>query len=214
MKIIAFILTLSLIAFGLAQEGDLDKGLFEAIEAGDTESLRTILDQGASTNANNSLRFKPLHMAAIQNQPEVTQILLDYGADAFKEVTGLTPFHLAAKNNNVEVLKIYLNSGFPIDLQQKSSFEQTALGQAILSGSTDAFLFLLQQGADPNFQTFEGNTPLITSVERKQDVYVAHLVSVGADLSTINTYNLTALDIAQSLELVEIVDILENAVSN
>jgi len=213
MKLIVSILIFSFAILGTTQNTDLDKALFEAIEAGDSKQVLTLLEQGASVDAS-YLRFKPLHMAAIQGQAEITQILLDNGADAYKEITALTPFHMAAKENNIEVLKVYLESGFPIDIQQRASFEQTALNQAILAGSTDAFLFLLQKGANPNIQAGGGWTAIMHAVERDNEIYVTHLVSQGVDLSITNNSAMTALALAKDLGKTDIVNILEAAHTN
>lgn len=53
-----------------------------------------------------------LHIAAIENYPEIANVLIQYNADIeAKNKTGKTPFHIASENNSIDVAKILINNG-------------------------------------------------------------------------------------------------------
>lgn len=104
--------------------------------------------------------------------------------------TGLTPYessrgtsrlHKAALYNNVALIEKELKRGIfvdPVDRQQKTPLILCA--EASLA--QEACKLLLRSGANPNYQTPSGETPLLAAISSHPDT-VRLLVEAGADVN-------------------------------
>ena len=81
----------------------LQPALYDAAKAGDTDTVRNLLEQGVNPQAPNAL-IPPLNIAADNGHLEIVQLLLDHGADiAVLDLRGYSPLSLAARAAHVEV---------------------------------------------------------------------------------------------------------------
>ncbi|MDY0122347.1 MAG: ankyrin repeat domain-containing protein [Sulfurimonas sp.] len=124
----------------------------------------------ASSNENNKLNIK-LHKAIYENAP-VQQIesLINQGADInFADKMGTTPLVKSIVYNRKDVFKLFINKG--IDLKGRAGF--STLKVAVLELKFNYFKLLIDNGADINFNDYNGNTilHLMASgiVEKKMD---------------------------------------------
>jgi len=138
-----------------------------AVEQGDADLLRLLLQHGA-TPAGNTL-FPPLAAAVARGDPEMVQLLLEHGADARAAMyDGLTPLHLAAAHGQTEVARLLLARGASVDAASRApridpsllhsyavaptqipvALGVTPLHLALLNGRLEMVELLLQQGAD------------------------------------------------------------------
>lgn len=110
--------------------------------------VRSILEEDPNcVNSRDRDGYTPLHRAAYENQFEVAQVLLQYGADvhALTEFKW-TPLHSACKWNNARMAALLLQFG--ADVNARSDGDQTPLHvAATVSSCRDTICTLLN---DPN----------------------------------------------------------------
>ncbi|GAA52937.1 ankyrin repeat domain-containing protein 17, partial [Clonorchis sinensis] len=135
--------------------------LMEAAQEGHLELVRRLLQRGAAVNAVTATGDTALHYAAENGHVKVCKELLDWGA-VFGAMTegGRTPLMKAARIGNLEVVKLFVEHGAPID-QPTSLNDANALSLACSGGHAMVVKYLLQHGADPQYQLRDGSTMLI-----------------------------------------------------
>ena len=127
---------------------------------GKTDEVRATLERDASTlNARNELEKTPLFFSVTFDQPEVTTLLLDKGADiAARDRTGLTALHAAAWMNRDIQAGLLLERGAEIDAQD--NFGDTALHVAAYRERPQIYVYLLKRGANPDAKNKAGLSPM------------------------------------------------------
>ena len=110
--------------------------IFKAIEAGDVQQVRKLLEQSGGADKDKQDEFfgyTPLHCAAAKGHKEIVEILLRAGADKDKQdMSGSTPLHGSAFYGHKEVVEILLRAGADKDKQDK--YGRTPLHWAAESG--------------------------------------------------------------------------------
>ena len=91
----------------------LTRQLFTAVNRGDSRRVRSLIDRGAEINARNVAGVSPLHMAILEDDTGIADILLSMEADPnIREgVNQLTPLHYAVGNGNTELVISLIASG-------------------------------------------------------------------------------------------------------
>ena len=132
--------------------------------------------------------FTPLHYAILNNDTRCAAYLIKNGADT------------SCRSNNLHsILHVSLmqkNKAFALELLRLSVF------------------FLKKQhklDAMINSKNRFGSTPLINAVMRNNLKAVELLIDCGAQLTSRNKNNLTALDIAKAKNFTEIIELLTNS---
>eukprot|EP00951_Prasinocladus_malaysianus_P044819 scaffold585448_cov50-Prasinocladus_malaysianus.AAC.1 len=82
-----------------------------AMEKGDLDIVKMLLENDADTEAENRHGKRPLHVAAEEGHEELVKELLDAGADpAAKSRNGYTPLQMAARSSeNIGAMHMLLN---------------------------------------------------------------------------------------------------------
>lgn len=114
----------------------------------------------------------PLMLAALKGQFEITQKMIQKGADVNK--VGWTPLHYAASTGQVNVMSFLLENYAYIDAASPNG--TTPLMMASMYGSPESVKLLLDQGADPLLKNEQGLTAL-QFAERGKRVDAVALVS-------------------------------------
>lgn len=95
------------------------------------ETLMQLLNTGANVNKDNKHGETPLYFTAILGQPELTELLLEYGADINKTDNkghGCTPLHMATLQGWENTVKLLIANG--ADVTKTTNRGQTAWGIA------------------------------------------------------------------------------------
>ncbi len=170
----------------------------------------------------------PIFVAVMQNNPEMLRCLIRYGADvhvklgngAEKEYVSqpnFTPFlflaHLSKPEKRIAAAQVLLDAG--VDINTEDGYGGTALNNAV-SQERDAFaLFLLEAGADPNFQAgpyiddVGKSAPLHTVYDRVE--LVGPLLAHGADIEARDGWGHTPLHAAVAAGAAQTVQALLDA---
>ncbi|KAF3797085.1 hypothetical protein GCG54_00009054 [Colletotrichum gloeosporioides] len=186
----------------LTQE-DLDLILHDATLAGSLETVQFALDKGALVDAQNDIGESALQLAASRNQPEIVDLLLSCGADAYKSGCPLTstlsslstrfcgswgtipeqlPNWTPLANYN-RSLQLLIDNG--ADVNKQCDIHGTALSMAAsIMGhhSTRYFVdFLLQRGASVNLPAGDFGSPLQAAC--------SHMIAYSFDQDKYESYN-------------------------
>ena len=137
-----------------------DEALLEAARKGELPRILKLIN---TTNVNcrdvNGRNSSPIHLAAGYNQLEVTELLLEHGADVnAQDKGGLIPLHNAASYGHVEIAALMIK--FSADINAMDRWGYTPLHEAAQKGRTQLCSLLILHGADPMLQNQNGETPL------------------------------------------------------
>lgn len=149
----------------LAGDHPLAKTATRAVQAGDLEGLRAVLEQhrglantvigdldpdGMSRSLLHAATDWPGHYP---NNVAVVKLLVEYGADVNARFTGPhteTPLHWAASSNDVDVLDALLDAGADIEATGAVIAGGTPIADATAFGCWDAARRLVERGATTN----------------------------------------------------------------
>jgi len=127
-------------------KGDFRTTLECAVDGGDVEVVRLLLDHGADVKAQSGAT---LSMAASYNRLDVVKLLLDHGADVnAREVYIRSPLQEAASCGGLEVVRLLLDHG--ADVNANKINDGSALHKAASGGHLEVVKLLLDLGANVN----------------------------------------------------------------
>lgn len=137
------------------------QAMFDAVLNGNTDAIKGMLANGADINAADNDGTTPLHLAAMDLQPAVAQMLLECGADPnARESDGRTALRYAVDPN---------------------LFFPSPEGPRFKAARAVITRMLLEHGADPNAEADDGTTPLGSAVAELDAESVKLLLEHGAD---------------------------------
>ena len=142
------------------QDGGFNPGpLQDACLKGDIEIAQALIEAGASTDRRDYEGVQPLHYAAIHDDPDLIQMLLDAGADPNMRAdrSYRTPMHRAASYGNLRTIRALLAGGadpdgFQVDMscckRRPAVNHFPPIAFAIINDHCDVVAELVQAGAD------------------------------------------------------------------
>lgn len=192
--------------------------LRSAMQSGNLEAVKRLLEQGADVNENLEYDQTALHEAAVCSNPKLVELLLQYGADVNAKTNGdIAPLHLSVLKNTQymgalimkrEIKKLMQKQGKDFDMEDEDSAEG-------VRNSVKVADLLLQSNADSNAKSGDGRTPLIIVAEGGSSEMAALLLRQGADVNVRGKSGLlqerrgwTPLHFAAENNLLEIVALL------
>lgn len=145
---------------------------------------------------NQRRRTSPLFSPILADEPQILELLLEFGANPEdRNRVGMTALHEAVRLCRKDVIRILLDHGANLEnvvaineVEQASEWDKsqygyvfgTALHLAILDGSSDMVMFLLDIGADIHATSPFGWTALDIAVLERQEALVDLLLRYGA----------------------------------
>ena len=181
------VLALALLSPGVAaQEGasGADGRLLAAVEVGNADAVRALVEAGADVRAARGDGMTALHVAAEHGRAEVARALVGAGAmvDAGTRIGRYTPLHLAARGGHGAVVALLLAAGADPNAATTNSGVTALHLAAGAVGGTATVAALLDHGADPNAREGSaGQTPLMFAAGANRPASVAALLAAGAD---------------------------------
>lgn len=158
--------------------------LFGSCVAGQLKQVTDEIDRDPSLlGAHSNDGWTPLHLAAFFGHLELTQALLDRGADVNARSTNSmknTPLHAAAAGGHIELMRLLLTRGADANASQEGGW--TALHSAAQSGNRDMVELLLAQGAKINSRAANNQAPLDLALTKGHQDIARLLAELGAKL--------------------------------
>lgn len=173
------------------------------------KKLEKLISNGANVNAPGISGKTPLHYAAQKNLPLVITFLLQNKANPDKkDADGNKPIHTAANYDSELALQTLVNSN-PTQLTTQGRNARTAFWIAVMESNYNVMSALIQLGADINQQDLQTQqTAMHYAVQQKNKELVTFLINNKASKEAVNRDGLTPLELARSLSMDEIENIL------
>ena len=140
--------------------------LHAAASKGHGLTAEVLIDNGADVNAKTQNNSTPLHRAVLGGHPNVVKILMDKGTNVnIKDRRGLTALDWAMRRDHTELIELLLVN---------ESAASVAIVSAAQNGNQKSVAYLLDRGADVNYQNDFGLSPLHVAAS-KQDKEMVRL---------------------------------------
>ncbi|XP_068650270.1 uncharacterized protein [Aristolochia californica] len=182
-----------------------------AAREGKTEVCKYLLEElnlGDIVDVKDDDGETPLLHAVRQGHVATAKYLVEHGADpAAASHLGATPVHHAAGIGNIELLSFFVSKGGDVESQSDAG---TPMIWAAGHGQQEAVKFLLDQHANPNTETDDNITPLLSSVAAGSLPCLELLIQAGANANA-GAGGATPLHIAADSGRIEITNCLLKA---
>ncbi len=165
--------------------------LIDAVCCGDRPKVEAILRNNPDLDAKGEGGLTALHHAAMLDNAEMVNLLLDAGSDTHARdgADGWTAIFLAAEHGSGEAIKALAKHG--VDPNEPGKGGNRPLHIAAAGLKTAALVVLLELGADVNAQREDGCVALHVSAVNSNAEKVSLLINAGADLGICNNAGLT-----------------------
>jgi ankyrin repeat protein len=216
MKYKIFSLFALLFFFGIAIANIPGAEFAVAIESGDLEAIKALIQGGAAADTiidYGEHKITPLMKAAWDGELEIAQYLIDSGADVNAvDDQKETALFSAVKRDRVEIAQLLIDRGAKVNV--KDSREFTPLIAAAAAGNPEIIKILVKAGGNIKEEMF-GLTPLMFAVASKKAEIVKLLVGLGAPVDQVSSLSgqtaLLSAIYAGSAEMVQtLVDLKAN----
>ena len=162
---------------------------------GHDDTVRTLLEGGASTVVSTNNGTTPLMFACAYGNNEVVNMMLHYGVDQnLKGSDGWTPFIIACENGHNNVVELLLEA--KVDVNAYNENKATAIYVACQNGHFSVISTLLQFGADPSIKERDGWTALMIACWNGHNNVVDLLLRAKVDVNACNKNKATAIYLA------------------
>jgi uncharacterized protein len=194
-----------------------DRALIAAARVGDTDRVRSLLEEGADVGVRDATGATALVAAAYGNHLDAARALIDAGADVnAKDETEQSAYLIATSEvgDDTRLLELTLANG--ADVHAKDSYNGTGLIRAADRGHVAIVERLLETGIDVDHVNRLGWTALLEAIilgggDRRHTEVVRLLVDAGADLDLADAEGVTPLAHARRRGFDEMAVILERA---
>ncbi|GAB4836012.1 hypothetical protein Ancab_039517 [Ancistrocladus abbreviatus] len=187
-----------------------DRGAIHfAAREGRTEVCKYLLEElKLDANVKDGEGETPLLHAARQGHTETAKYLVEHGADpTISSDLGATALHQAAGIGDIELLNFLLSKGVGVDSQSDAG---TPLVWAAGHAQKDAVKVLLEHQANPNAETDDNITPLLSAVAAGSLACLELLIQEGANVN-VSAGGATPLHIAADNGNADIINCLLKA---
>jgi ankyrin repeat protein len=198
--------------------------LHYAIDCGEVEIARMLIEAGADVNVQNEWGKTPLHRAAMRGRVEIVGMLLDARVDVnLQDKGGWTPLHVVASNGRVEIARMLIDAGADKDIRDNVGNLPYDLAD------TEELKNLLKPNLSESFDSYDPYELMIIPPNKKVEMIVreceksnpnldliSDLITLGANLNwqDEDNYNFTPLHVAANRGKVEIARMLIDAGAN
>jgi ankyrin repeat domain-containing protein 17 len=182
----------------LLRERGAQYGLMEAALAGDTSTLRALLDGGEDINLSDRKGRNALSLAVSKGHAEAVRLLLERGADPNAAGTmGHTPLSIACTGDFPEIAYLLAGAGATVGIVEAAHL-----------GDLPLLKRLLDEGADIETHDAAGVTPLMAASACGHVECVRFLLEHGANAFAENSRGQQAITWAITRERVPVIRVL------
>nr|BCR37381.1 transient receptor potential cation channel subfamily A member 1 isoform 277V [Buergeria japonica] len=202
-------------------EGDLgNTPIMAACYKDNSEALIMLFNHGAKLCKRNRIGCFPIHMTVFAGSLKCMELVLKKGEEFgfsiedhinFTDNEKSSPLHVAVQNGRLEIVKACIEYGAKIDLKQVND-NATALHFAATQGATEIVKFMVSSySGEKNIVDLpDGNneTPLHKSCLFDHVELAEYLISMGANIDSVDNEMRTPLLLATSCSAWKIVNLL------
>ena len=179
----------------LAEGGNLDRELSDAVVGNDPVRVNYLLAQGANPNEVAELEYNALQWAVREENIAVARILLDHGAHVNqRDSNDWSPLMLAVWRDNADMVKLLVEHHAELNAYSRSGWNPLSI--AITYDKLDRVRQLVEAGANVNAVNGVGYTPLMFATARSAPGVLDFLIEHGAQVGAANEAGITALMVA------------------
>ncbi|KAL0634674.1 hypothetical protein Q9L58_006400 [Maublancomyces gigas] len=185
---------IALNAVSVISTDNLSVTLLQAVLSGELDTVQSLLDLGADTEAQNPHQETSLHIAAQRGYKDIAARLVAAGAQIeAAQVDKWTPLHIAARYGHTGTANMLVAAGAQIDALQVDKW--TPLHIAARYGHTDTTKMLVAAGAQIDAVEVEEWTPLHMAACYGHTGTANMLVAAGAQIDAVQVDKWTPLHI-------------------
>ncbi len=173
--------------------------LHDAAQAGDVDTVKTLLASGVDIDETDFSTGTALHIAVGQGNERIVKVLIEHGADleAKSELNSARALHLAADFDELAIIGYLLDNG--ADIEGRDGELRTPLHRAAGAGLSRGVELLLEHGAKIDIREgYFGTTPLQQAADNGRLETVKLLLDRGADINAVDQRGFSALSLASS----------------
>jgi uncharacterized protein len=150
------------------------ENVVHSVEKNDAAAVEQLLASGSSPNGTNDAGRTGLHIAALNGNAEIADLLIKAGAWIdVKDPLGNTPLFYAADRDHVDVVDLLLAAGASPNQQNRGGV--TPLMAAAQRGNVQIVQALLAKGGDPRKTDFTGRDAVSWAEEDHREMVVETL---------------------------------------
>ncbi len=171
--------------------------LHDAVQAGDVETVKTLLASGVDIDETDFSTGTALHVAVGQGNENIVKVLIEHGADleAKSELNFARAMHLAADFDELAIIGHLLDNG--ADIEARDGELRTPLHRAAAAGLSRGVELLLERGAEIDVREgYFGTTPLQQAADNGRLETAKLLLDRGADVNAVDQRGFSALSLA------------------
>jgi ankyrin repeat protein/beta-lactamase regulating signal transducer with metallopeptidase domain len=189
-------------------EGDLSSkapeerlgALMRAITEGKPSRVRAILDRFPELLNPAQSKYTPLFEAAMRNNLELAQMLIDRGAEVdVADSQGYTALDRCGNYGYAQMAELLIKAGANVNAVNAQRKEGTPLHTAASEGHNNVIDVLIRHGADLNAKAFGGFTPLTVAVLTGHADSAKLLAERGAELDLLGAAGVGRLDVVRRM---------------
>ena len=159
--------------------------LIQAIEKGDEQHARTLIEQGLSLNVHGDEGITPLLWLIMQKDKPTIRLAIKLGADPdFARPNGDTAITMVAGGNDDELLRILLEGGGDPNAIDRNG--HPAMFGAVANDRLEQIKMLLRFGADINLTDRMGGNSAMYGADLNRFEMVHYLIEQGVDYAARN----------------------------
>jgi len=184
--------------------------LFKAVDKGDAQKVKALLEKGADPNVYTEDGLFPLWRATANNNQEITKLLLENGATVDLENKtssgSLTSLIYPSQEGYFEIVKLLVDHGADINYNAFKGF--TPIRIAARNGHLNIIKYLAEHGAKIDVKAEDGATPLEHAASKGHYDVVRFLIDKGANVNTVDKEGDFPLGEAAKYGYTEIMELL------
>ncbi|CAH1776801.1 unnamed protein product [Owenia fusiformis] len=125
------------------KEMEFERGIWSFVLDGEIDKIKDYFFKGGDPNLKDSSGYAPLHYSCRSGNADITQLLLENGADVNCRTRsgGVTPLHRACMRGHVDVAKILMKYNANISVQDNDG--KTCLNKTVENGHLDVIKIFL-----------------------------------------------------------------------
>ncbi|KAM7533910.1 hypothetical protein Aperf_G00000115969 [Anoplocephala perfoliata] len=171
--------------------------LHHAVEGASLPCVQLLMAKNCLTDIGNCKFRSPLMLAAANGHLDIFKYMLDNGVPLRIKMSlnSESEFTLACAGGHLEIAKMILDRiESAVDKQTNL---QVALLQCITRSQKEVIEFLINQGADVNYQDEKLTPPLMEAIAAEKYSIIHYLLQEGADVNIKDKFGHSPIDAAQ-----------------